>query len=263
MEKIAVVIYGPPGSGKGTQAEKIAQAFNLIHFDTGKIIEKTVHDPKNARDPIIQEERRLFDTGFLTTPPWTLNLVLENIKKIYSEGKGVVFSGSPRTEYEAEGDKSARIPLGYYPLRSRWDLTGSQRDGIPEGKEGIPGVIEILEKYYGKENIIFLRLNVSRQTAIYRNTHRRVCEKCRFILQYSPENEKLDKCPRCGGKLVRRSLDTADVMKVRLEEYGHRTKPIFDFVEARGYKIIDIDGEPEPDAVARDINGKLNEFLTS
>jgi adenylate kinase len=233
MEKIAIVIYGSPGSGKGTQAEKIAQAFDLIHFDTGKIIEKTVHDPKNAHDPIVQEERRLFDTGFLTTPPWTLNLVLENIKKIHSEGRGIVFSGSPRTEYEAEGDK----------------------------KEGIPGVIETLEKYYGRENIFFLRLNVSRQTAIYRNIHRRICEKCRFILQYSPENEKLDKCPQCGGKLVRRSLDTADVMKVRLEEYGHRTKPIFDFVEARGYKIIDIDGEPEPDAVARDINEKLSEFL--
>ncbi len=232
--KFAIIIYGPPGSGKGTQAEKIAEKFNLIHFDTGKMIEKTVHDPKNANDPIVQREKKLFDSGILCTPSWVLSLVVENIKKICDKDTGLVFSGSPRTMYEAEGDK----------------------------KENIPGVIETLEDCYGKENLVFLRLNVSRETAIYRNTHRRVCESCRFILQYSPENEKLDKCPQCGGKLVRRSLDTSEVMSVRLEEYKHRTKPIFDFVEARGYELVDINGEDEPEAVSAEIFGKLSGFLS-
>ena len=231
MSKVAIIIYGPPGSGKGTQAEKIAEKFNLVHFDTGKTIEKTVHDPKNADDPIIQKERQLFDTGKLCTPSWVLSLVGENIKKIFSEGKGIVFSGSPRTLYETEGDKEKKIP----------------------------GVIEILEKYYGKENIIILRLNVSKKTAIYRNTHRRVCEECGFILQYSPENEKLTQCPKCGGKLVRRSLDTAEVMKVRLKEYEQRTKPIYDFLEKRGYKITEIDGEPSPEIVTKNIFNKIGE----
>lgn len=234
MEKSAIIIYGPPGSGKGTQAGKIAEKFNLVHFDTGKIIEKTVHDEKNINDPIIQRERQIFDSGVLCTPSWVLSLVVENIKKICDKDTGLVFSGSPRTVYEAEGDK----------------------------KENIPGVIETLENCFGKKNIAVLRLNVSRETAIYRNTHRRVCESCRFILQYSSENEKLAQCPQCGGKLVRRSLDTADVMNVRLEEYKHRTSPIYDFLGVRGYKIIDIDGETDPEAVAREICGKLSEFLS-
>lgn len=227
--KMAVVIYGSPGSGKGTQAEKIAEKFNLIHFDTGKIIEKTVHDPKNASDPIIQREKQLFDSGMLCTPSWVLELVIKNIKEISSQDKGLVFSGSPRTMYEAEGDK----------------------------ENNIPGVVQTLEEVYGKENVLVLRLMVSRETAIFRNTHRRVCEKCRFILQYSPENEKLTECPQCGGKLVRRSLDTPDVMNVRLEEYKHRTKPIFDFLEERNYQIIDIDGEKSPEDVAKEIFEKI------
>lgn len=225
MEKIAIIIYGPPGSGKGTQAEKIAKKFDLIHFDTGKIIEKTVHNPKNINDPIIQKERELFDSGKLCTPSWVLELVIKNIEEIAKQGAGLVFSGSPRTMYEAEGDK----------------------------EKGIPGVIETLEKYYNKENIVVLRLNVSDQTATFRNVHRRVCEKCRFLLQYSPENEKLTKCPKCGGKLIRRSLDTEEVMKVRLEEYKHRTKPIFDFLEAQNYQIISIDGESDPETVFQSI----------
>ncbi len=231
--KLAIIIYGPPGSGKGTQAEQIAKRFGLIHFDTGKIIEKTVHDPKNAGDPVIRKERDLFDSGILCTPSWVLNLVVENIKKIYKSGEGLIFSGSPRTMYEAEGDKERRIP----------------------------GVIETLEQNYGKQNILVFRLNVSETTSVFRNTHRKVCDKCRFILQYSPENEKLTECPNCGGKLVRRSLDTEDVMKVRLEEYQQRTKPIVDFLEARDYKVIDVDGEPEPVLVAKSIFKAIEEFL--
>ncbi|KKU85302.1 MAG: hypothetical protein UY12_C0004G0001, partial [Parcubacteria group bacterium GW2011_GWA2_47_8b] len=45
MAKKVVVIYGPPGSGKGTQANLLAWTKNFIHFDTGKFLEQVVNDP--------------------------------------------------------------------------------------------------------------------------------------------------------------------------------------------------------------------------
>ena len=63
--RIAVMIFGKPGSGKSTQAYFFVDKFGLNHFDTGKEIEKTVHDPVLANDPVIRREREIFDLGLL------------------------------------------------------------------------------------------------------------------------------------------------------------------------------------------------------
>ncbi|MDP1629753.1 MAG: nucleoside monophosphate kinase [bacterium] len=234
MKKIAVVIYGPPGSGKGTQADLIAEHYGLVHFDTGKVIERAVHDSQNANDPIIQQERQLFDTGILCTPEWVLELVTRKIAEIAEyEGKGMVFSGSPRTTYEAEGDK----------------------------EKNISGVIPTLERVFGKENLIVLRLNVSDESSIFRNSHRRVCENCQTPLLFSVETEKLTHCPKCGGKIVTRTLDTPETIKVRLEEYKNRTEPIFQYLKSLDISIIDIDGEPDPVTVTQNIFKEIDKRL--
>lgn len=206
MKKV-IIIYGPPGSGKGTQALKIAESLGLEHFDTGSVIEKKVLDPKAQNDPIIQRERKNFESGNLCTPKWVAEKIVNGeVRKLKKQGKGVVFSGSPRT--------------------------------LPEVKELIP----ILENLYGKENIHILRLNVSPETSIFRNSHRRVCDDCSFAMVYTPENEKLNQCPRCGGKLVKRILDKPETIKKRLKEFKERTDPIYEYLWERDYQIIDIDG---------------------
>ena len=52
MAKKVVVIYGPPGSGKGTQANLLAWTKNFIHFDTGKFLVQVVNDPDNKNDSV-------------------------------------------------------------------------------------------------------------------------------------------------------------------------------------------------------------------
>jgi adenylate kinase len=216
MPKV-IIIYGPPGSGKGTQARKVAEYFNLEHFDTGRLIEKKVHDPALQDDPIIQRERKNFETGKLCTPEWAAQLVKEEVKKVYQMNKGLVFSGSPRT--------------------------------LPEAKELIP----VLEELYKKENIYVLKIEVKPETSIFRNSNRRVCKKCGHPLIYSPENEKLEKCPKCGGELVKRVLDKPEVIKVRLKEFEERTEPIYKLLEERNIRIIEIDGEPSVEEVYQNI----------
>jgi len=206
---VVMIIYGPPGSGKGTQARKLAEDFGLEHFDTGQIIEKWAYRPDLQDDPIIQREKENFEKGTLCTPEWVAEIVKKEIKQARQAGKGIVFSGAFRT--------------------------------LPEAKKVFP----LLEDLYSQENIYVLRLIVSPEISIFRNSHRRVCQKCGQPIVYSPENEKLKECPKCGGKLVRRVLDKPEVIKVRLKEYEERTEPIYQFWKQKNIKLISIKADKE------------------
>ena len=219
------MFYGPPGAGKGTQANLVAGKFGLLHFDTGKFIEQHVHDPENSRDKTTQEEKNNFDSGKLCTPSWVLKIVRGKTSHLSNAGFGLTFSGSPRTMFEAFGDKKNK------------------------------GLMEVLEKDYGKKNIILFLLKVSPKTSIFRNSHRLMCSNCGTTILASKHKGK--SCPICSGKLVRRTLDVPDVIKVRLKEYKKRTAPILAGLKKRGYKITAISGEALPHQVFSKIISKI------
>lgn len=213
----AILTFGPPGSGKGTQAERLEDKLNAVHFDTGAWIEKVVHDPANAADPVIRRQRERYESGQLAEPSWVRDIVMQVIRRIAAEGKGVILSGSPRTVEEAEG------------------------------------VIPLLEELYGKQLISVFLLIVKPETSIFRNTHRRICEKCGTPLIWSEETKDLKTCPICGGRLITRVDDNEEDIKVRLERYRQETMPVIDFIRSRGIAVHEIDGEPSPKEVETDI----------
>jgi|SRR3989344_2188869 len=217
--RIAVMIYGPPGAGKGTQAKLLAHKLGLIHFDSGKYLESVVHDPANENDPMVQKERILFDTGKLLTPSWILGVVKEAVSSIGKTNFGIVFSGSPRTLLEAEG------------------------------------LMPLLEKIYDKKNVIPVVLTVKPETSIERNSSRLVCDLCSGVMlaSYHLLPITAPACPVCGSAFRRRSLDNPETIKVRLKEYEERTVPIFAFLKERGYNIAEIDGERSPKEVFQSI----------
>ncbi len=104
MTQKAVIIYGPPGAGKGTQAELLERNFDFIHFDTGRYLEMMYKSPKVKTDRTLKKEKNLFDNGFLNTPSFVLGVVSRATKRIAQSGFSLVYSGSPRTMYEAFGD---------------------------------------------------------------------------------------------------------------------------------------------------------------
>lgn len=223
--KKTIIIYGPPGSGKGTQAELLARKFPLIHFDTGRYIESVIRAPGAINDPVIKREKKNFDTGILCTPSWVLKIIRDAVKRIGGAGYGIVFSGSPRTLFEAFGD------------------TKNQ------------GEIELFKKIFGKKHIHVIRLNVRESSSLKRNSARLVCSVCGLPILATSKNKT---CSLCGGAFRKRSLDTPDVIKVRFREYRNRTYPILDKMKKIGFKITEIDGEKPPYKVHEEILKKLH-----
>ncbi len=225
--KKAFIIYGPPGAGKGTQANLLAARFGLYHLDTGKYIEHLVHDPQYKNDPEIKRERVIFDSGALCTPTWVLDVTKQHVARLSKAEFGVVFSGSPRTMYEAFGDSKHK------------------------------GLIKVLEEKYGKENLVFLYLKIDPQESIARNSRRMVCEVCGTGLLFTDESHHHTMCPLCGGKLVRRTVDNPKVFDTRIKEYHERTEPILEALRAKHYTITEVNGRPMPYEVHHDILKKL------
>ena len=118
MKKIAIMLFGPPGSGKGTQANLLASKFNLIHFDSGKFLESVVHDQVRQKEAIIRRERELFDAGKLNSPSFVFREIAHRAEKFAESDLGIVFSGSPRTMHEAE----KLVPL-LKEASAKWERT--------------------------------------------------------------------------------------------------------------------------------------------
>ena len=213
-QKIAVLLYGQPGSGKGTQATSLEEKNGFSHFDTGRFLESVINDPKNADDPVIQAEKKKFDSGELMTPALALAWVSKGAREISAQGKSIVFSGSPRTVEECVGD------------------------------ENTPGLLQVLEEEYGKDNVYAFFIDVSDETSIARNSARIICKETGKVVKSADE---------CEGEVTTRSLDKPEVIKARLIEYRNRTIPALEKVRELGFKVTDLNGEGEPEHVYKEM----------
>lgn len=225
-EKFVVAFYGLPGSGKGTQANLTANVYGLVNFDTGKLLESIWHDPKRQKEATVAKERKLFDSGMLNTPSFVLNEVTKRTAELAKKGLGIVYSGSPRTMFEAEG------------------------------------LIPRLEKLYGKDRVFFFLLDVDEKDSIARNSKRRLCNYCKtglIALYYPSKNPKY--CPNCAGSLYRRTVDDPKIIPKRLQEYKERTWPIVGFLKKHGHKVVKLNGRKAPYLVFQEVEKYINKQL--
>jgi len=213
-DKKAVILMGPPGAGKGTQASLLAEKFSFYYLETSKLLEDSF---KNADDKefitaggkkyFLKEEKRLWETGVLCDPPFVSQLVKEKIKSLYDMGESIVLAGSPRTLFE--------------------------------GKALMP----FLKKIFGKKNIKIVLINLSPKDSIFRNSHRRICQLMRHPILYNKETLKLTKCPLDGSDLMKRKgLDDPKTIVVRLKEYRQRTFPLVSYFKKEGFGAKTVSG---------------------
>lgn len=91
------ILFGPPGSGKGTQSDKIVDRFGLIHLSTGNLLRQEIHD----KTPLGMEAKNIMDKGQLVPDEVVIGMI-ETCFKRHPEAKGFLFDGFPRTIAQAE-----------------------------------------------------------------------------------------------------------------------------------------------------------------
>lgn len=94
---INLVLFGPPGAGKGTQSERITNKYNLVHLSTGDIFRRNI---KGETD-LGNLAKSYIDKGELVPDEVTINM-LKNEVLANSDAKGFIFDGFPRTIPQAE-----------------------------------------------------------------------------------------------------------------------------------------------------------------
>ena len=92
-----LILFGPQGSGKGTQSEKIVERFGLIHLSTGNLLRQEISE----KTPLGLEAKNFMDKGQLVPDEVVIGMIDSCLEK-HPEAKGFLFDGFPRTIAQAE-----------------------------------------------------------------------------------------------------------------------------------------------------------------
>ena len=91
-----IVLFGPPGAGKGTQAEKLIEKYDLVHLSTGDIFRSNI----KGETSLGVLAKSYMDKGELVPDEVTIQMLEQEVKK-HSDPKGFIFDGFPRTTNQA------------------------------------------------------------------------------------------------------------------------------------------------------------------
>jgi adenylate kinase len=189
-----VALFGPPGCGKGTQAELLCQRFGFLHLSTGELLRAERREASELGKRVDAIMRR----GELVPDEIVGEIVRKEVQRAFAEGCGVLFDGYPRT------------------------LAQFQR------LEDLLHVLETRVHCYISLDIsdekVIGRLT-SRRTCSD-------CGKVYNLIWYKPR--KKDTCDSCSGELYQRSDDQPEAITRRLKEYHEQTLPILEELSARG-----------------------------
>lgn len=92
-----LILFGPPGSGKGTQSDKLVEKYGLIHLSTGNLLRQEIHE----KTPLGLEAKSFIDKGQLVPDEVVIGMV-DSYFEIHKGAKGFLFDGYPRTVAQAE-----------------------------------------------------------------------------------------------------------------------------------------------------------------
>ena len=211
---MSLVILGAPGSGKGTQAERLRDRFSLKHISTGDLLRDAV-----ARGTELGKKvEGIMAAGELVSDEIVLELIKEAVAGIKADPdlKGWMLDGYPRTVGQAQA-----------------------LDGLLDGAgEHIDGVVV---------------LEVDREAIIERLSARRSCPGCKAVynvINMPPAEEGV--CDNCGTELVHRKDDQPETIANRLDVYQDQTVPILEHYEGR-VSIHRVNGSLPIDDVTKEI----------
>jgi adenylate kinase len=215
---VKVVLLGPPGAGKGTQAKRLEEKRGLKQLSTGDMLRAAVA----AGTPLGLQAKQVMESGKLVRDDLIVAMIAERIKEPDC-ARGFVLDGFPRTLQQAEA----------------LDVMLKE-----SGKGGIDRVIELAVDEPALIERIAGRFACAKCGAGYHDKFK--------------QPKKSGICDRCGStEVVRRPDDRAEAVAVRLEAYRKQTAPILPYYRARGL-LKTVDGMASTEEVARQIDKALD-----
>ena len=101
-----IILLGPPGAGKGTQAEVIANKLKIPHISTGDMLRESISN----NTPLGKKAKKIMDSGKLVSDEIILGIIKERVSKEDCK-TGFLFDGFPRTIGQADGLKNLNIDI--------------------------------------------------------------------------------------------------------------------------------------------------------
>lgn len=194
---VRLILLGPPGAGKGTQAARLAEELGVPHISTGAILRQAVFE----KTPLGVKAQEIMDAGQLVSDDIMFEIIRERLSQPDSR-KGYILDGYPRTLAQAEAlDR----------------LMSEEKDAPPVTVVNVDlSPEELVRRIAG-------RRSCSNCGAIY-NVH------------FKPPRRE-DVCDNCGGALTQRSDDREETVRERIATYERQTRPVLDFYAARVTRV--------------------------
>jgi adenylate kinase len=192
-----IVLVGPPGAGKGTQAAFLAKNLSIPHISTGDLFRANI----SQGTELGKQAKSYMDAGNLVPDEVTIAMARDRMTQPDAK-KGFLLDGFPRNVSQAEALDKALAADGV-KLDAVLDLE------VPEE--------EVVRRIAGRR--------------VCRNESAHV-----FHVTYHPPKQE-GVCDLCGGELYQRDDDSEETVRRRLEVYHTQTEPIIDHYKAQGLVV--------------------------
>jgi adenylate kinase len=192
--ELNLILLGPPGAGKGTQAERLREDFGLPHISTGDMLRAQV----TAGSELGVQAKRYMDAGELVPDEVIIGMIVQRVSDA-DAGDGFLLDGFPRNE--AQADALAQS-LGGLDRR----LTAVLAIEVPDE--------ELIRRLSGR------RVCVKNPAHIY------------HVELDPPKHEGI--CDQDGSRLIQREDDREETIRRRLEVYHRQTEPLIGYYEGTG-----------------------------
>lgn len=193
------VIFGPPGSGKGTQASALCERYGMTHVSTGDMLREAV----SKGSDLGRQAQSIMADGKLVPDELVGGIVREKIAQLIDDGQGILFDGYPRNLDQAQFLDTALNELH------------TAVDHVP--------VLEIPREELVKR---------IRGRRLCSNPD---CDGS-YNIHYMPP-EKPGICDKCGQELIQRKDDNEDTLRRRLDIYDQQTLPILQHYQEKNLLI--------------------------